>query len=687
MMRIMQIGDLHFDNSLNTTDKDKRENCFDEMFKFLESENVVHPVDYLVVGGDVAYHSAEDEYEEAKEFFNRLMEVLDLEASNIIICPGNHDLIREEMEDLDIPKSAKEIEKRYLFEKLDSLSRPFANYIKFCNELSITPAVCRRDGLVSHLLGVRSFDDIQFLILNSAWAAKSKEYDGKMFVGANFIESIIAGKILDENKITIAVMHHQDNCLIDFERGSYRGCTNTLKKIQQISNLTLCGHTHEIELSISEKYNTAISICGAAFIDNHYPNGVAFYDIGDRLIEPIGCYFNDGTWEKKKSKPINVHIPEEKGKRELELLCNLVLKQKDLSYKVFQKILSKNLLRYIKGLKNRKKGWLSSYDKALLLLCCTNDIAKESINIHYPEEDSKELKNFVDSITMIPEYRNICLAISLGQILGDNWKVFYDRILKLDPVIYNHSIWGECTNDQYRKIISQQSNTDVLQIKLMGAKYKLMENVFASIHNVISSMELCLTSPYIISHSALTSLETNYSAPVFFRGDYLKDESASYKIDQIRRSLIIYYNLERFAEIHEAHQISIIVHLFRNEYPGFGYQSIKKAGFAHIFPDCLPLSKPKFRFAVEVKSADLVNDLEETIKKRFESGEVSVETIVLNKSNILQIRSRVQKELSEYLTKEKISFEKIEQSLVCLADKVEKDINKVREFMEECYGL
>ena len=99
------------------------------------------------------------------------------------------------------------------------------------------------------------------------------------------------------------------------------------------------------------------------------------------------------------------------------------------------------------------------------------------------------------------------------------------------------------------------------------------------------------------------------------------------------------------------------------------------------------MSKPKFRFAVEVKSADLVNDLEETIKKRFESGEVSVETIVLNKSNILQIRSRVQKELSEYLTKEKISFEKIEQSLVCLADKVEKDINKVREFMEECYGL
>lgn len=686
-MRIMQIGDLHFDNSINTTDKEKRENCFEEMFEFLENENAVHSVDYLVVGGDIAYHSAKDEYKEAEVFFRRLMDVLELDASRIIMCPGNHDLIRAEMEDLDIPKSAKEVEKRYLFEKLDSLSRPFANYIKFCNELSITPAVCRQDGLTSHLVGVRSFGDIQFLILNSAWAAKSNEYDGKMFVGCNFIESIIAGKILDENKITIAVMHHPDNCLIDFERGSYRGSTNTLKKIQKISNLTLCGHTHEIELSISEKYNTAISICGAAFIDNHYPNCVGFYDIGDKLIVPIGCYFNDGNWEKKQSKPINIRIPEEKGKRELDLLCNLVLKQKNLSFKNFQENLSKNLLRYIKGLHGRKKGWLSSYDKALLLLCCMNDIAKEAINIHYPEENSKELKSYVDSVTMIPEYRKICLAISLGQILGNTWREFYDRILKLDPVIYYHSIWGECTNDEYRKIISRQKSTDILQIKLMGAKYKLMENVFASIHNVISSMDLCLTSPYILSNSALASLEANYSAPVFFRGDYLKDENVSYKIDQIRRSLIIYYNLERFAEIHESHRIPIIVHLFRNEYPGLGYQSIKKAGFAHIFPDCLPLSKPKFRFAVEIKSVDLVSDLEETIKRRFEKGEISVETIILNKNSILQIKNRVQKELSEYLKKEKISFEKIEKSLVCLADKVEKDINKVRKFMEECYEL
>ncbi len=685
-MRIMQIGDLHFNNRLNKTDKDKRKNCFEEMFDFFENENALCKVDYLVVSGDIAYHGDRDEYQEARLFFERLMEILRLDASKIIVCPGNHDLSRGEMEDLDIPKSANDVERRYLFEKLDSLSRPFINYIEFCDEISIVPAVCR-DSVTSYLLGVRVFDDVQFLVLNSAWAAKSDEYEGKMFVGSNFIESIIAEKILNENKITLAVMHHPDSCLIDFERGSYRGSTNTLKKIQQVSHLTLCGHTHEIELSISEKYNSYIATCGAAFIDNHYPNGVAFYDFEGTQIIPTSCYFNDGNWEKKQLKPINIHIPEEKGKRELNILYNQILQKENLSFQKIQNMSSSSLIKYIKSLKNKKREWLSNYDKAILLLCCTNESAREVINMHYPEESSKMLKDYVDSVTKIPEYRKICLAISLGQIMGDNWKIFYDKILKTDLVIYNHSIWGECTNDGYRRVMSQQEKTEVFQIKFMGAKYKLMENVFSSIHNIVTSIELCLASPYIMSNSTLSKLEANYDAPTFFRGDYLKDENNSYKIDQIRRCLIIYYNLEKFAEIHEEHKIPVIINLFKEEYPGFAYQSIKTAGFAHIFPDCLPLSKPRFRFAIEIKNVELLNEIESAIKRRFKSGEIPVETIELNKESILQVKARVQKELSEYFSKQNISFEKIEKTLVCLADKVEKDINKISKFVEECYEL
>jgi len=686
-MRVMQIGDLHFDNRLNKTEKDKRANCFDQMFEFLEVQVALNPIDYLVVGGDIAYHSAEDEYEEARLFFERLLKVLELEKSNVIMCPGNHDLLRDEMEYIDIPGNPSEIEERYLFEKIERLSGPFKNYIKFCNDLSIAPAVCRADGLKSHLLGVRSFENIQFLILNSAWAAKNDNYDGKMFIGSNFIESIIAEKLLDENKVTLTVMHHPDSCLIDFERGSYRGSTNTLKKIQQFSNLTLCGHTHEIELSISVKHNTPLCTCGAAFIDNHYPNGVAFYDIEDKQIIPTGCYYNDGTWIEKKAESINLRVSKESGKRELTILHKMILKEANISYRELQCNLNKTILDYINNLRYRRKGWLSDYDKALLLLLCSNEIAKEVIDIHFPESNSKKLKFYVDSVTNLSEYRNICLAISLSQMLGSEWKNIYKKIIKLEPIVYNHSIWGECTNEQYRKVISNQKNTEIFQIKLMGAKYRLMDNVFNSIHNVVSGIELCLASPYIISDSTLGNLEMNYYAPEFFRGEYLKDDENSYKIDAIRRSLIILNNLERFMIIHETHNIPIIVHFFKDEYPGFGYQSIKEAGFAHIFPDCLPLSKPKFRFAFEINSRDLINELERNIKNRILNKEVRVETIELNKNSIISIKNKIQKEIGEYFLNEKISFDLIEKNLIQLADKVEKDINLVKRFLEECYEV
>lgn len=686
-MRIMQIGDLHFNNDLEKAKKDIRKNYFEKMYQFLENENIEVPVDYLIVCGDIAYHAKKEEYDMAVIFFQKLLSTLDLDPTHVIVCPGNHDLNREKMKRRDIPSTADKIEELYSFEELDDLTIPFGEYTNFCKELSFEPAMCSRDGLQSYLLGVRSFDDVQFLILNTAWASKDDEYDGKMFIGSNFIESVIAAELLDENKITVVVMHHPDSALIDFERGSYNGATNTLKKVQSLSDLTLCGHTHEVELSFSTKYGAPLVICGATFINNHYPNGFACYDFEERKINSVGYFYRNESWDKIHYSGLDIRIRDERARRELSNLYKRVHRKKELSFEVLQNLYNPSLEKYIEGLKRRKKGWLSGYDKALLLLFCTNATVKEVIDFHYPKPNNTLLKSYVDDVTKLQQYREICLAVSLGQMFGAEWKTLYDKIIKSDIVTYHHSIWGESTNEQYRKVISQQNGSEIVQIKLMGAKYKLMENVFSSVHNVVSGMELFLTSPFIMSNKALSKLEINYDAPHFFRGDYLKNEEGSYKIDQVRRVMIIYYNLERFAQINQKHDISIKVHLFTDEYPGFGYQSISSVGFSHIFPDCLPLSKPKFRFAIELnEQRDVVNIIEKMIKIRVNTGVIPVETYTLDNASIEVIKKRVQKELSEYLENENVTFQMIEKVIVCLADKVEKDIDQVKCFLEECYA-
>lgn len=686
-MRIMQIGDLHFNHQEDRTKKDIRKNYFKQLKKNLEYESSNIPVDYLVVCGDIAYCADEREYDEAIDFFQDLLNILNLDSSHVIICPGNHDLDRKEMKLIEVPSTADEVEKNYSFENIDKLSCPFNKFIAFCKKLSIEPAICNNDGLQSYLLGVRSFNDIQFLILNTAWASKGDNYNEKMFIGSSFIESIIAAELLDENKITIVVMHHPDTALIQFERGNYSGCTNTLRKVQGLSDLTLCGHTHEIELSISTKFGAPLAVCGAAFFNNHYINGFACYDFEGKKIIPIGYYCNNDNWNQLTYPKLDIRIRDEHAKAELLNLYRRTIRKKELSFDILQSLYNSSLETYIDGLKKRRRGWLSSYDKALLLLFCTQNNVKEVIDFHYPKSDNTQLRSYVDEVTYIELYRNICLAVSLGQIIGTEWTSIFTKIIQSDVKVYHHSIWGESTNEKYRQVISRQNGTEIMQIKLMGAKYNLMENVFSSVHSVVSGMELFLASPFIMSNSALSKLEINYSAPSFFRSDYLQNETDSYKIDQVRRIMTIYYNLERFAHIHEEYKIPIKAYLFTDEYPGFGYQSISSAGFCHIFPDCLPLSKPKFRFAMELNGQrDLVSMIENAIKSRIDKKEILVDTYELNKASIRILRKKVQKELSEYLKKENITFHMIENVIVCLADRVEKDIDQVRNFMEECYA-
>ena len=94
MIRILQISDIHW----------KKRKKWDEDFpgmkaRFLVDLEEYHKakgnIDYVFVCGDVAFKGAKDEYDEAKEYIEKICKIVGCTDEQVFVVPGNHDLNRK----------------------------------------------------------------------------------------------------------------------------------------------------------------------------------------------------------------------------------------------------------------------------------------------------------------------------------------------------------------------------------------------------------------------------------------------------------------------------------------------------------------------------------------------------------------------------------------------------------------
>lgn len=85
-MNIIHLSDLHFGTS-------QQANLWSsQLLQDLRFELNISTIDALIISGDIASNSTESEYDAALEFINELRKDFNLEHSQIVIVPGNHDL-------------------------------------------------------------------------------------------------------------------------------------------------------------------------------------------------------------------------------------------------------------------------------------------------------------------------------------------------------------------------------------------------------------------------------------------------------------------------------------------------------------------------------------------------------------------------------------------------------------------
>lgn len=94
MIRILQISDIHW----------KKRKKWDADFpgmkaRFLVDLEDYHKakgnIDYVFVCGDVAFKGAKDEYDEAKEYIEKICKIVGCTDEQVFVVPGNHDLNRK----------------------------------------------------------------------------------------------------------------------------------------------------------------------------------------------------------------------------------------------------------------------------------------------------------------------------------------------------------------------------------------------------------------------------------------------------------------------------------------------------------------------------------------------------------------------------------------------------------------
>lgn len=271
-MRIIHISDFHY--------IPKARSEFDRVVeKLVKSVSEQTPVDLIVFSGDLVNKDASFEQfdEAARCLFDPLLKVSHLDKSRLLICPGNHDLLRN----AEMPMVAESLDSKTQSKDLDtfcdnskqlsfSLTR-FEAYNKFVSEyfgdcLDIQPL---------YTTAVREIKGktVGLLAINSAWRSIESEKDrGNLLYPIRFIHEAI--EKVRKCDLVLCAMHHAVSDFKDYieqeiENSIFEDChilfTGHYHNAKQSSILSSNGLLHSVGYA-TFNYNDKASSYGYLII-------------------------------------------------------------------------------------------------------------------------------------------------------------------------------------------------------------------------------------------------------------------------------------------------------------------------------------------------------------------------------------------------------------------------------------
>lgn len=255
-MNIIHISDLHFgEHHESVYLKSDLKKALTNLIEEVGKEDFV-----LVISGDITFKGSSNGFRAAKDFFNDIITDRSLDRKRILVCPGNHDIIKNE------PQRFKTLNEFIYFLRKD-------NILDFRNK-----------NFVSCIL-----DDVFFLLINTSY-----HLDWEYGLVDEEIYSYIEDNKnrIDNCRYKIAITHHHFLNQFKNDISAIRNSYPMLYALDTAEfNLILHGHQHAAQtMPIGKSRMQILSARSFNYPQKGYPNGVNHYLIRDRELIKQNIY-------------------------------------------------------------------------------------------------------------------------------------------------------------------------------------------------------------------------------------------------------------------------------------------------------------------------------------------------------------------------------------------------------------
>ena len=279
-MRLLHISDLH----MTSADDPDREVIVGAFLKDIKERHEETPINLVLLSGDLAFSGKAEEYARAtKDFLHPLMGVLGCDETRVVIAPGNHDIDRDQIDDVleaGLTAKLKSIEDvNGLFDQ----EQRFGSYLGRLSAFNLfrDEFYSNRVDTIASGLGTAQVLDIDgtsigVCALNTAWRATGGPNDmdhGNLLLGSRQVNAALAK--IDSCAMRIAVMHHPVEWLAPFDGDEAR------LDLDRRFDLVLTGHLHRADpQQIASVRGTCVnSRAGTLYETARYLNAYSLIDI------------------------------------------------------------------------------------------------------------------------------------------------------------------------------------------------------------------------------------------------------------------------------------------------------------------------------------------------------------------------------------------------------------------------
>lgn len=244
---ILHLSDLHFGNPTAHLRRSDLSKALNSLMSRIKAHNSL-----IIISGDVTFKGNKEGYREATEIFNEAIDYHKFDRSNILVCPGNHDIV--------IEKSG-----RPYFTSFDEWSASIRDDKK-CTFANVHAQLIEND------IG-------NFLLLNTAHHANHEMGLVDLPSVERLLEKLPIPVDAPPTRLRVAVAHHHFIPVLPGDSSTTRNAYPLIQLLEKYGfSALLHGHQHAmLTLSVGARNLQLSGVGSFGFSTPGYINSVAIY--------------------------------------------------------------------------------------------------------------------------------------------------------------------------------------------------------------------------------------------------------------------------------------------------------------------------------------------------------------------------------------------------------------------------